>query len=202
MYRYAMENEIVDKDYSQFVTINIPDDDESGEPFTEEELQRLWEHCDRADVQMVLIMIYTGFRISAFKDIEIHLDERYLRGGVKTKAGRGRIVPIHDAIFDFVAAFRTNYPAFSVGHFRAYDFYPLMSELGMASTASGKKRTPHDTRHTFSWLCDHYHMDEISKHLIMGHKLGNDVEKSVYGHRTFEELRAAIDLIQIPYIHS
>ncbi len=32
----------------------------------------------------------------------------------------------------------------------------------------------------------------------MGHSLGNDVEKSVYGHRTFDELRTEIEKIQIP----
>lgn len=202
MYKYALENELVEKDYSQFVTINIPDDNESGEPFTDDELRILWSHSDRADVQMVLIMIYTGFRISAFRNIEIHLDERYLKGGVKTKAGKDRIVPIHDAIFDFVAAFYENFPHFSDAHFREYDFYPLMSELGMAYTASGKKHTPHDARHTFSWLCDAYKVDEVTKHMLMGHSLGRDVERAVYGHRTLDELRAAIDMIQVPYIHS
>lgn len=32
----------------------------------------------------------------------------------------------------------------------------------------------------------------------MGHSLGNDIEKSVYGHRTLEELRTEIEKIKVP----
>ena len=40
-----------------------------------------------------------------------------------------------------------------------------------------------------------YHADELSKHMLMGHSLGNDVERSVYGHRTLDELRDEIHKI-------
>jgi len=40
MYRFAIQNDIIDKDYAQFVTINKAEDDESGEPFTQEEICR------------------------------------------------------------------------------------------------------------------------------------------------------------------
>jgi integrase len=59
----------------------------------------------------------------------------------------------------------------------------------------GMNHTPHDCRHTFSWLCDTHHVDTISKHMIMGHTLGNDVEAKVYSHRTMEQLREEIEKI-------
>jgi hypothetical protein len=40
-------------------------------------------------------------------------------------------------------------------------------------------------------------VDEMVKHLVMGHSLGNDVEKNVYGHRTKEELKSEIEKIKI-----
>lgn len=67
MYKYAIENDFVQKDYSEYVTINIPDNDESGIPFTENELKLLWDNVDMPGIDSVLIMIYSGFRISAFR---------------------------------------------------------------------------------------------------------------------------------------
>lgn len=196
MYKYAIENDITDKNYAQFVTINIEDDNEKGEPFSQEELNIIWQHKkDNQTIQMILIMIYTGFRIKAFENIEIHLTERYLKGGVKTAAGRGRLVPIHDAIYDYVKNF--NPSIFRSYSFRTKQFYPELERLHISVTANGKKHTPHDCRHTFSWLCDKYKVDNLSKHLLMGHSLGNDVEQATYGHRTLEELRKEIAKIQV-----
>lgn len=195
MYRFALQNDIVDKDYAQYVTINKADDDESGEPFTQDELDILWAHRDMADVGTILIMIYSGYRIKALESLEINLEDACFRGGVKTAAGKGRIVPIHEAILPYAKAFEPS--KFKTDSFRANRFYPILEQLGISHTADGKKHTPHDCRHTFSWLCDKYGVDNLSKHLLMGHSLGNDVELSVYGHRTLEELRAEISKIQV-----
>lgn len=195
MYKYARENDIVDKDYSEFVQINIPDDDESGEPFTQKELDILWNNSGNATVQTILILIYTGFRVSAFKTMNVNTDEQYLQGGVKTAAGKNRIVPISPLIKDFIPEDIRTLPIHQVNYRSGY-FYPTLEELGMLYTDSGKKHTPHDCRHTFSWLCDKYKVDEFSKHLLMGHAISGDVEKSVYGHRTIEELKTEIEKIQ------
>ena len=40
LYKYAIENDIVQKNYAQFVTINREDDNEKGDPFSQEELDR------------------------------------------------------------------------------------------------------------------------------------------------------------------
>lgn len=196
MYKYALENDITDKNYAQFVTINLADDNEKGEPFSQDELNILWQHKeDNETIQMILIMIYTGYRIKAFESLTVNLEERYLKGGVKTAAGKERIVPIHDAIYEYVSNFDP--ASFHSAYFRSKYFYPELERLKLSTTANGKKHTPHDCRHTFSWLCDKYKVDDLSKHLLMGHSLGNDVERSVYGHRTIEELRTEIAKIQI-----
>ena len=197
LYKYAMENDIVQKNYAQYVTINREDDNEKGEPFAQKELDILWANREDKAVQMILILIYSGFRIAAFETMEINLEQGFLKGGVKTTSGKGRIVPIHPGILPFVAKFRHNFPNYKARTFRACSFYPALQRLGLEISNSGKKHTPHDCRHTFSWLCDKYSVDELSKHLLMGHSLGKDIEKSVYGHRTFEELCAEINKIQI-----
>jgi len=197
MYRFAIENDIVEKNYAQYVSINREDDNEKGEPFSQEELDLLWQHSDNRAVQVILLMIYSGFRIRAFETMEINKEELYFKGGVKTTAGKGRTVPIHNAIVPFACSFRKHYPKFRTNTYRTYHFYPALKRLGIETSKSGKKHTPHDCRHTFSWLCDKYKVDELSKHFLMGHSPGKDVEKAVYGHRTFEQLREEINKIQI-----
>lgn len=195
MFKYAIENDITDKNYAQFVTINSENDNESGEPFSQEELDILWANKENETVEKILIMIYSGYRIKAFETIKINLEERYFQGGVKTAAGKDRIVPIHSSIYQFATKFNTD--NFKSMTFRVKEFYPTLERLKISITQSGKKHTPHDCRHTFSWLCDKYKVDDLSKHLLMGHSLGNDVEKSVYGHRTLEELRQEIAKIRV-----
>ena len=199
MYKFAMKNDLVKKDYSRFVSINIADDDEKGVPFTEDELRILWLNKNVPGVDTILIIIYSGYRISEFIDIRINLEEEYFQGGVKTATSKNRIVPIHSAIYPMIATYNgKTWLNVSIGQYRSKTFYALLDSLGIAITDSGIRHTPHDCRHTFSWLCDKYRVDELAKHMMMGHKLGKDVEVNVYGHRTITELRTEIEKISIP----
>lgn len=200
MYSYAIENDLIEKDYSKFVSINIADDDESGVPFSETALKILWQNKEHKGVGMILLMAYTGFRISAFKNIQYDQAGQFFQGGVKTAAGKNRIVPIHPAIQEFARNFVEKYSTkekFTSAKCRS-EFYNTLETFGITMSDAGTKHTPHDCRHTFSWLCDKYNVDTLSKHLLMGHSLGNDVECSVYGHRTLDELRAEIEKIKVP----
>lgn len=192
MWKFAITYEICDKNVAQYLKINIADDDEKGVPFSANELKLLWKNKDDEDVQMILLLIYTGFRITEFINARLNEEEMYFQGGVKTRAGKDRIVPINDLVKDFVPTYR-RYPKNRI-LFRN-NFYKVLDNLGIATSTKDTKHTPHDARHTFSWLCDKYKVDDFSKHLLMGHSLGNDVEKSVYGHRTIEELTAEINKI-------
>lgn len=201
MYAYAMQNDIIEKDYSRFVRINIPDDDENGVPFSQEAIDLLWKNSENEIVRVILLMIYTGFRIAAYKTVQYHEGMQYFQGGVKSNASKNRIVPLHPAIQTFAKEFILKYTSggeiFVTSKFRNY-FYKTLNSLGLSTSMSGTKHTPHDCRHTFSWLCDKYGVDDLSKHLLMGHSLGNSIEKSVYGHRTFDELKIQVEKIIVP----
>lgn len=197
MYKYALENEIVSKDYSTFVVINKKDDDVSGVPFTDSEINKLWENVALPYVDTILIYIYTGFRISEFLDIEIDLEKKFFKGGVKTAAGKNRIVPIHPAILPLVEKYNgKTFLTTTTAIYRKH-FTTALESLDMSFTATGLKHTPHDCRHTFSWLCDKYKVDSLSKHFLMGHAVKGDVEATVYGHRTLEELTIEIEKIKV-----
>ena len=198
MYGYMLKYDMVETDYSAHIYIPIPDDDESGERFTDEELLILWEHKDDEVVQMILIMCYSGFRISAYTKMETNLNRRYFKGGVKTAAGKERIVPIHSLIYDFVSQRDPNdILGCTPENFRLL-MYDTLSQLGIPNTESGKKHTPHDCRHTFSALCEHYKVNENDRKRMMGHSFRNDITNAKYGHRNIEELRKEIEKIKMP----
>lgn len=189
--RYALANDLIDKDYSSFVRIKIEDDDEHGVPFSEEELKKLWTHQNNDTVEMLLIMCYSGYRISEYKKMEVNLKENYFQGGLKTKAGKNRIVPIHSSILPLVRnrmEVHKKLLHISPERFRK-KMYDVLQEIGI------ERHTPHDCRHTFSALCEKYRVSENDRKRMLGHAL--DLTNGVYGHRTVEELRGEIEKIKV-----
>lgn len=195
MYQYAIAYEIVDKDCSTALRINTPEDDEHGEPFTDADLQILWQYTDNPTVEMILIMCYSGFRISAYKTLEVNLKEKYFKGGIKTLTSKDRIVPIHSSIYHPVCRrIRRDGVLLNqeTGDFRR-GMYTILQEIGV------ERHTPHDCRHTFSRLCEKYKVNENDRKRMLGHSFRGDITNEVYGHRTREELRAEIEKIKICY---
>lgn len=195
MYAYAEMYELCDKDYSAHVKVHIRNDAEHGEAFTEQELTQLWEYKNDSIVEMILIMCYSGFRITAYKTLKIDLKDRYFKGGVKTAAGKDRVVPIHSGIYDLVKRrTRRKRPLLDipVPQFRTA-MYETLERLGMA------RHTPHDCRHTFSALCERYGVSENDRKRMLGHSFGNDITNQIYGHREIEDLRHEIEKIKICY---
>lgn len=200
MYKYAIFAEISTENKAQFVRVNAPDDEEHGTPFTDEELQILWNNADDYDVQLVLIMCYSGWRIGELSGLSINLKEKYYEGGIKTKAGKGRIVPIHSSVYPFVQSRIEKDGALLTIAAKSYRddvFYSLMDRL---KTTGDPKHTPHDCRHTFSTLCERYSMRENDRKRMLGHAFNGDITNSVYGHRTVDELRIEIEKIQNPFV--
>lgn len=201
MYKYAIYAEIVSENKALYVTINSKDDVEHGTPFSDQELQILWCNTDDPEVQLILIMCYSGWRIGEVLKLTTNLEEHYFQGGIKTKSGKNRVVPIHPAIYDFAKqkVLSQNgklYPYTQTHHRRAH-FYPTLERLGIVGNP---KHTPHDCRHTFSALCEKYGVRENDRKRMLGHSFGNDITNAVYGHRTLEELHTEIEKIKVPFL--
>ena len=200
MYKYAMYSEIVTENKALYVRNNAPHDTEHGTPFSDEELSILWNNADDPEVQLILIMCYSGWRIGEVSKLSINLEERYYQGGIKTKAGKDRIVPIHSAVYDFIRSkmkSQGNLLMYTQKHHRDKLFYPTLERLNITGNP---KHTPHDCRHTFSALCEKYGVRENDRKRMLGHSFGNDVTNAVYGHRTLEELREEIEKIKVPFV--
>lgn len=193
MWKYGELHELCDKNYATYVQIRKEDDGEHGTPFTENDLSILWANKDDPTAEMILIMCYSGFRISEYLTLEVHLDEMYFKGGIKTAAGKNRIVPIHSSIQELVKKRMSRN-----GCMLPDDVWTFRSHMAkVLKRLNIEKHTPHDCRHTFSALCEKYHVAENDRKRMLGHAFANDITNSVYGHRTVEDLRKEIEKISI-----
>ena len=197
LYGYAVPRELCRKDFGRYVVMPKTKPEVHYEPFTDGELKVLWSRREDPVVKMILVMCYSGFRVSAYvqKDFEVNLEEGYFKGGIKTDSGRNRIVPIHSAIRPLVESMMEGErPVFfagkSISQFRR-DMKSTLRKLGLP------ERTPHSCRHTFSRLCESYAVREADRKRMLGHSFGNDITNGVYGHRTLEELRTEIENIRV-----
>lgn len=194
MYAYAKIYKIVTVNESEYLKINKEDDDEHGVPFSDEELKILWKNQSNEAVEFLLIMCYSGYRIAAYPDMKVNLEEKSFTGGVKTRSSKNRTVPIHSGILPLVEKrMRRDGSLLSCtpDSFRQRQMYPTLKSLGL------NKHTPHDCRHTFSRLCEEFQVNESDQKRMLGHSFAADITKGVYGHRTVENLRAEIEKIQI-----
>lgn len=197
LYYYALKNDIVEKDYSKYVEIPVKEVKKKKQPFTAEEVERLWKHQDKPFVDIVLVLLYTGMRITELLEMplsKVYPDKRYMVGGKKTKAGRDRIIPIHKDILPFIEkAFANNKKwlfetsrgnSWQYNYFAAYKFTPLMEALEMSHTL-------HETRHTFISQASRLNVNQSAIKKIVGHAAGDITEH--YTHKNIDELIEAMD---------
>ena len=110
LFDYAVSLEIIDKNYARMFTIDSgyirrPD---RHIIYTPEEMAKLWANLDKHPIiDMILIQCYSGWRPGEMCDLnmcDIDMTEGVMVGGLKTKAGINRTVPIHPRIYDLVKA--------------------------------------------------------------------------------------------------
>lgn len=192
LYAYALKHDITEKDYSQFVEIPSRNTKNTKTPFTQEEIAALWANVDAPFADLVLILLYTGMRISELLKMEtenINIDGGYMVGGVKTEAGKNRIIPIHPDIMPLVKArysqdkkYLFTAPRGGQIHYQNFidkDFSPLMHRLNM-------NHTPHETRHTFISQADRCGISPAILKKIVGHASGDITAH--YTHKETDEI--------------
>ena len=210
VFTYAAEHDIIVKDYSQYVKISLRKGgaDEPKEsihsPYTSSEIQTLWDNIDMPGVRIILLMIYTGTRskeIFIMESADVNIEEHYMIGGVKTKSGKRRIIPLHNDILPIVKDMLADNGKYLVKHLSGdkplyYNYFvqqmhdPTLKKLSM-------DHLPHDCRHTFATAADRC-IDKAMMQRIMGHKLDTLADR-VYIHKTAEELVEAVNRIKFIY---
>lgn len=195
--KFAMELDVINKMYSPLTTAeSVPET--KKQPFTDEEVQLIWNTKDEW-IDSVLFLLYTGYRIGemlSLKTENVNLTENTIKGGLKTKAGKDRIIPIHSKILPIVKKrakegneYLFSYNQKKIAPSQYYVFWNNIMEL------CGISHTPHECRHTFRSRLDSAGANKVCIDLMMGHK-SKDVGERVYTHKTIEELKDTIELIK------
>lgn len=202
MYKYALQRRIVDQDVSQFVKLKYKKQEVSiHRTFTDEELKKLWEHQNDEYVYVVLILIYTGMRMSELLELRtenIHLDERFLVGGIKTEAGTNRIIPIAEKIVPLFALHVDNRKEHFLTGKRsrtAMQYGPFTRSIwnGKLKYLVGDHLT-HDCRHTCATLMKRAGVNDLYRKKILGHTIADFTDR-VYTDVSTQELIDAINMI-------
>lgn len=187
LYKYAMQNDICNKNYAEFVKIG-KEVKKGKEIFSDIEIKKLEDNLHIPYVDTIIILIYTGLRISELLQMTrfgVDLKNMTLTGGLKTDAGTDRTVPIHPKALPHIKRY------YDQGHnllitkskevgrkgekklvegltitphyYREYIYFPILEQLGM------ERKTPHTTRHTCATLMARSGVDTNAIKLILGH---------------------------------
>lgn len=188
MLDYAVEYEIVSKNYARDFKIQATTS-KNHISYTDEELEIFWKHTDNDIVNIILIQCYSGWRPSEIFGLKFDWDKNIMTGGMKTEAGKNRVVPIHPKIVELAKKeesliFSLTYDAF----FKKYK--STIKALGL-----NPEHKPHDGRKTFVTLAKKYNVDEYAIKRLVGHAIP-DITESIYTDRDFEWLRTEIDRIK------
>ena len=220
MLDYAVEYELIDKNYARTFAAprNIQKEAEENcknhIPYTDEEISILWSNTNYQDVDMILIQCYTGLRpkeLELMETANINLDQGIMIGGVKTKAGKDRIIPIHPKIAKFIQKYyeravnldskylfmvesgfhkvKRDYMPFNYLKYK-YSLSKIVQDLGL-----NPEHRPHDGRAHFITMAKKYQMDEYAIKRIVGHAI-NDITEEVYTQRTIDWLKTKIEKIK------
>lgn len=203
LYSYAMERDIVGKDYSKFLDVPSVGAKRPRNALNDIQVTQLAQLA--ADgfpwADTALMLCYTGFRVSEFLQLtrfSYHPEEGgYLQGGLKTDAGRNRIVPIHAKIRPYLLTWLAKEgqtiicdelgKPISPDRYRDY-FQEVMQRVG------APEATPHWCRHTFATRLHTAKADPLAVKWLMGHSTKSDITAH-YTHKTVAALNEAIKLL-------
>lgn len=205
LFKYAMENDLCNKDYSQYVdVIQYRDKNDNAitrEPFSTKEIEVLWQQKDNEWVSIILMLIYCGCRIGEMLKLRkenVNLQECWFDVvAAKTLAGIRR-VPIAKKIHPFFeywynkndSPFLLSTPggkALTYQNYYEQYWKPIME-------CFKTDHRPHDTRHTTITLLTLSGADDKLIRQLVGHK-GNTITESVYTHFDIQKLSDMINKI-------
>lgn len=197
---YAIKNDIINKNYASMV--DMPKFEKAKkERFTDPEVKKIEKAAEKKIpwVDTVLILIYTGMRISELLGLtrfNVDLKRNLITGGIKTDAGKDRIIPIHPKILPYIQKWYDkggdslicddDGKKLTAKKYREDYYYPALE------AAKVRKLTPHKCRHTFGSLMAEAGVDTIYIQQIIGHA-DYAFTANEYTHPEIEALRKAIN---------
>lgn len=199
LFRFAMERDIITKDYSSFVQIPSVEAKHEKGAFTDLQMKKLEQMTEAGFPwsDTALMLCYPGFRVTEFLMLtrfSYNAEGNYLTGGMKTESGKNRIVPVHPKIKPYLMRWLDRGGDFLIcddvgraitsGRYREACFAPVAQMLDVPQA------TPHWCRHTFSSRLHASGVPELEQKRLMGH--ANQSVTEHYTHTDVAQLTAAI----------
>ena len=218
IYDYALEARIVERNYAREFTLDKKVFQEkeknykSKVPFSKEEIDKLWKSIEFVPfADMIVYACYSGWRpteLIKLKIKDVDLKNGFVKGGMKTSAGKNRLVPIHPLVSSIVEKYYKEAKSvgsdylfndvnnkFGIG--LSYDQYLSRFNKVMNALHFRTEITPHYTRHTFITKAKsrEVNMNEYVLKIIVGHDVG-DLTEHVYTHRELNDLKEEMNKIK------
>ena len=199
LWRYAMQLDIVDRNYAEYLYIKKEEQAEKI-AFSKEKIDLMWANVDRVpNIKYVLVLCYTGMRLSEMLGAmteSYDREEGYFVTGVKTDAGKNRVITISPKILPFFADFGQGKHLFtelSAKKFRTTIYYPALQALDMDALDDEGDHiyTPHCCRHTFATLMKNVPAPPTDKQKLIGHAKFEMTAQ--YTHTDLESLKRITD---------
>lgn len=208
IFEYAVIHQYISRDanYTEYIKCGQHITPTKHFAFSIDEISALERDCDDMS-KLILIYIYSGLRATELLEIkreQVFIDVKcnddgvertvsYFRCGKKTSSGKNRVVPIHDSIKAHVVyfldkskndvLFKMTYQTLQV------KFKKKVEELGL------KEHTVHDTRVTFTTLCQLNNVDVFSYKRVLGHKM-KDITFDTYTDTVINKLYKEVNKIK------
>lgn len=214
MFDYALEYELIEKNYARTFKISgdIKEEAESKKQkhiaFTSDELVLLWDNMDTYDViEIILIQCYSGWRPNELLSLRIenvNLKDGYFKGGMKTRAGKNRVVPIHPIIlpivkkhYDYAMSKNSDYLIINKRTDKRIPYVSYLNKFNcvIENLKLSNSHKPHDGRVTFVTLAKNFNVDEYAIKYMVGHSI-DDITEDVYADRTDAWLTEEIEKIK------
>lgn len=154
IYDMAMDDDYITKNYAK--NLELPEKKASDKTiFTPDEIKKMFNTIDKnIYVTLPILLIYTCMRPSELLKIRkfnVHLDEMYMVGGIKTKKGKNRVIPINKKVLPIIEMWMKtkseylisrNDKPISYNYFRENLYYTALDDAGV------RHLVPHKCRKT------------------------------------------------------
>ena len=220
MYDYAVANEITERNCARMFKLskNIIIEREqlknSHIPYTDNERETMWANVinETSWIDVVLIQCYMGWRpqeLGLIKIKNVDLKNWEITGGMKTKAGTDRTVPIHPRIRPLIVKWYVKATQLNSKYLfnctdttthrsslkLSYDKYMHRVNKLIETLKLNPDHRPHDGRNTFITMCKNAGVDEYAIKKMVGHEI-YDITEKVYTKRDPQWLHNEILKIQ------
>ena len=200
IFQLAMDDDYITKNYAKNIILPEPDEIDKS-IFTADEIKKLFKAVDKDfNATLPLLLIYTCMRPSELLDIRkfhIYLDKGYMVGGLKTKAGKDRIIPINDKIMPYIKKWMDSKSEFLIHRDNSqmtYSYFNKSIYYKMLELADVRPLSPHKCRKTGLSMLKKAKVDTTYIKLIAGHAT-QDVTDNYYINVSPETLVDAVQAI-------